>query len=693
MDLMAAVVTAVLGLLVLSLPPRSLARIAFGVGMLLLAVESALALVSAEASGISIIEFCQEGALVVAAVVAPVWLLFSLHYSRGEELRLPRGWRAVVVVAFVAPLCALLIPGALLHGGGPAMFELGDKARYLHCSVLLTTVVTLTNLEQTFRAVTGTMRWRIKFLLLGLGIILLQQLFASGAAIIQEEWFFANDVVRSIVLIAGSSLIIWSLARMGLSEVSVYPSKKVMVTAATTSLILSYCLVVGAVAWAVAKPMGEGTLVLPSLIVLVGWLLMATLLFSDRIRQRSIRFVNRHFSRPQYDYRTLWQTFTERVAPAGDESEYSQLSADFVSQTLSALSVTIWHVGTGQRKLGFGGSTSLTTETARQLLSANAVSDDFLEALLKLDGVLDLDDSQASWQDVRSRLFSSQFQEGGGHRLFVPLRAGGELVGLLLVGDRVGAEPYTAEEVDLLHTIAGEIGRGLLNLRHSSQLAASRELQAFQTMSAFVIHDLKNTASTLSLTLQNFQQHHDNPSFRDDALRSVAWCVSHINDVVIALGGLRQGLQTKPTEVDLNALVREALADLGGDQFLPVHCSLQQTPPLLLDRVQIKKVLTNLLLNARDAVGTGGRVELSTGLRSPRQVELMVRDNGCGMDQDYVQNRLFRPFSTTKKSGLGIGLFQARMIMEAHHGDIEVESVSGRGTVFRVLLPLKADGR
>jgi len=697
-DLLATVLTGAVGLVVLSFPPRSVARLSFGAGMLLLSMESALALFSVQASSPAVVAACQEGVLAVIAVASPVWLLFSLHYARGGRPRVGTGWRTAAALAFIAPLGAVVLPGPLVRessvtaSGLVTVLSLGGKAVYLHGVAIFTTVAALANLEQTFRAVTGTMRWRIKFLLLGLGIILLQRLVASGSAIVQEKWFQSNDLVHSALLVAGSIFIVWSLARMGLSEIAIYPSKKIIFTAATTTVVLCYCLVVGAVSWMVSRSMEEGTLAFLALIALAGWLSLGALLFSDRIRRRSMLFFSRHFSRPNYDYRTLWQTFTERVVPTQDENEYCRLGANFVSETLNALSVTVWQVG-AQRKLSFGGSTLLTAESARQILSAEVLWDELIDALQDQDGVLDLDDAEGSWDDARGRLFANQFQETGGHRLCVPLRAGGELVGLLLVGDRVDAQPYTAEEMDLLHTLAGEISRGLLNLRQSRHLAAARELQAFQTMSAFVIHDLKNTVSTLSLTLQNFRQHFNNPAFREDALRAVSGCISHITDVITTLGGLRRELKAAPLKVDLNALVREALADLGGDHFLPVRCNFQETPPLLLDRAQIKKVLTNLLLNARDAVGANGSVEVSTALRNARQVELTVRDNGCGMSRDYLQTRLFKPFSSTKKNGLGIGLFQARKILEAHHGDIEVESTTGVGTVFRVLLPLNAQAR
>jgi signal transduction histidine kinase len=111
-------------------------------------------------------------------------------------------------------------------------------------------------------------------------------------------------------------------------------------------------------------------------------------------------------------------------------------------------------------------------------------------------------------------------------------------------------------------------------------------------------------------------------------------------------------------------------------------------PRTLADREQIQSVVTNLLLNARDAVGPGGRILVRTAHRDGRVV-LSVADNGCGMSQAFVRDSLFRPFQSTKKKGLGIGMFQARMIIEAHGGSIQVESETGQGTTVRVSLPAK----
>jgi signal transduction histidine kinase len=113
---------------------------------------------------------------------------------------------------------------------------------------------------------------------------------------------------------------------------------------------------------------------------------------------------------------------------------------------------------------------------------------------------------------------------------------------------------------------------------------------------------------------------------------------------------------------------------------------LEAVPRILGDPDQLRSVVTNLVMNARDAVGNDGRIEVHTHHR-PGEVVLSVSDNGCGMSRVFVSESLFRPFQTTKTSGLGIGLFQTRAIVQSHGGRIHVDSEEGRGTTFTATFP------
>jgi putative PEP-CTERM system histidine kinase len=217
-------------------------------------------------------------------------------------------------------------------------------------------------------------------------------------------------------------------------------------------------------------------------------------------------------------------------------------------------------------------------------------------------------------------------------------------------------------------------------------LLEAKEMQAFQTMATFFVHDLKNTAWTLSLLVENLRTHFDRPEFREEAVRAVSKSVERINDLVGRIGSLRHELRLNRAPTDVNELIEGALKEFAGMTDIKLVKSLAPLKPLDLDREQIHKVLANLLVNAREASRPGGEIRLSTEQQNAHAI-VAIRDNGCGMSAEFLKQHLFKPFQTTKKKGIGIGMFQSKMIVEAHGGRIEVESKEGEGTTFRVLLP------
>jgi signal transduction histidine kinase len=138
---------------------------------------------------------------------------------------------------------------------------------------------------------------------------------------------------------------------------------------------------------------------------------------------------------------------------------------------------------------------------------------------------------------------------------------------------------------------------------------------------------------------------------------------------------------------NLNDVVTESLAGLETSGIRLIK-DLQDLPLVLIDAPQIQKVITNLVINARDAVGANGEIRIQTRQQNGWAM-LAVEDNGCGMSPEFMAKQLFKPFQSTKKKGLGIGMFHSKTIVEAHQGRIEVESVPQKRTNFRVLLPMQ----
>jgi putative PEP-CTERM system histidine kinase len=688
-----AVIAIAMAVVALVRERRTIASVSFAVAMVFTSAESIahalslLAVVSPE-----IIE-TQRWGLMAASILPFAWLAFSLSYSRGNAREFIRRWRFSLLLSLAAPLFLSVFVGedlfsrfAIDQGSNQWFLELGPAGVGLHAITLVAMAVVLMNLERTFRTATGTMRWRIKYLILGCGVLLGVRIFIGSQAVLFRGIKLSTLEVHAIARLIGLSLIGFSFLRGRLAQVDIYPSHAFLYRSLTATLAGVYLVGMGLLAKLTVVLGGSENLPLQALIILVALVGLAILLMSDRLRQQLQRAVSRHLLRPLHDYRSLWTLFAERTASLVTRDSLCREVARLVSETFNVLSVTIFLFDDQKQQLVFGASTSLSEDTAKKILQTKGAEIGCISEAQITGDPVDLDRSKEPWVVSLKNLNPDHFDKGGS-RVCVPLIAAGRLLGLITVTDRVSGLEFSTEDFDLLKCVGAQTAASLLNIQLAESLLRSKELEAFQTMSTFFVHDLKNTALMLSLMLQNLPVHFNNPAFREDALKSISKTNTRINELIGRLSLLREGLKIAPKDADLNNLVTTCLSGLKNLPGVDLSENLEPLPKIRLDSDQIQKVLTNLVLNARDALGEGGQIRVATK-RSNSWAVLQVSDNGCGISPEFLGQSLFRPFQTTKKKGIGIGMYQSKMIVEAHSGRIEVESEVGKGTTFRVLLPI-----
>jgi putative PEP-CTERM system histidine kinase len=601
-------------------------------------------------------------------------------------------WRGFVIASFIIPLLLISFFYKALFKGDPLpgqssswILLLGWSGYILFLFLLISTIVILMNLERTLRASMGHIRWQIKFMLFGLGSIFVVRIFTYSQTLLFKSLDTGFDILYSGVLVVAGVLIIRSLARMKLLNLDVYLSHSFLYSSFTVLMVGIYLLVVGLFAKLITYLNWVESIHLKGFLIFLAFLGLSILLLSDRFRHKIRRFIAVQMKRPQYDYRREWIRFTEKTATITDAKNLCMTVARMVSDTLEVLSVTVWLLDEPHARLRPVGSTvSSETGAGQRILEEGEAK--LIQAMKDQEMPVDLDDPRIPWAYDLKLSMPENFREAR-IRYCVPLSAGGNLLGVVTLGERVEYKPFSFEEFDLLKTIADQTAASLLNLKLSEDLRKAKEMEAFQTMSTFVVHDLKNLASTLSLTMQNLPIHFNNPDLRSDALQIIEQNVKKVNNLCMNLSILGQRIELKRKETDLNELVNASLSSMNGFRKISLIQNLQPLPKLVIDPEQIQKVLTNLILNANEAVENGGEIKVTTSQRDSWSI-LSVYDNGCGMSKEFMEQSLFRPFKTTKRQGMGIGLFQSKMIVEAHQGRIEVESEEGRGTTFRVFLPL-----
>jgi putative PEP-CTERM system histidine kinase len=593
----------------------------------------------------------------------------------------------LIPVPFFAIFRSSLFAGTVRSGTEGRILPFGWSGMVLEYYILIISVLIVFNIERIIRSSIGRTRWQLKFMALGIGGLFALRIYSGSQSILFSTLDTSFGTTSAMALVAANLLFAFSFARGRSLDVDVYFSRATIQNSLTILLAGVYLLSVGVLAHLTRSYLPLESLSVDTFIVFVALMGLAILLLSNRLRRQLRKFVTRHFRRPTYDYQSLWMDLAQRTTSLMDIHELSGAISKMVSESLEVLSVNVWLVDETGQHLSLAGSTALSHVHSKVLEKAGKGAPDFIRYLREHRVPLDLEGTTFQWP-MEIMQADPEYFSNSRMRYAMGLYVGGEMVGVTTLNDdRVGHEDLSAEDFVLLETLAAQLAAGLLNLRLSARLRQAGEVMAFQTVSTFFVHDLKNLASRLSLTMENLSEHFDDPEFRADALRVMSGSVANIDNMCGRLAMLKQDVGLRRAQADLCQLVTNTLDEFKANLRAELEQDLQPVPKVMMDPEQIHKVLTNLIMNANEAVNGKGVIRVATAYERDT-IAFSVKDNGCGMSEEFIADSLFRPFQTTKKKGLGIGLYHCKLIVEAHHGKIEVNSSVGEGTEFRVILPV-----
>ena len=496
---------------------RSIAQAAFVAGMALLGVECVFSALSGSTPLLQKATEWQLWRLTAMAFTPGVWLIFSLSYSRGNAQEFLSKWRFAILVALLLPALLivplrhdLIIPAQQLAAGKHLLFQLGGSGIVLYLLELTGSIVVLMNLERTFHASVGTMRWRVKFMLLGVGALFVVRAYVSSQALLFRRIDMSVESLNYGTLLVSALLILRSFFRSGHFEFNVYPSRSILQGSITVLLAGIYLLGVAIFAKAVSYIGGDAAFALKAFLLLVSLVILVALLQSDRLRMRLGQFVSRHFQRPLYDYRTVWRRFTESTASQVDHAELSRSLVKLAADIFQCLSVALWIVDDKNESLILAASTFLSDSKGRDLALSRAEAGEVVAHFLEHPEPLGIDVRKDDFALLLRRAHPSEFPTRE-NRVCLPMISRGQVIALMVLGDRVGGATFSSQDLDMLKCVGDHATASLLNVQLAQRLLQAKEMEAFQTMAAFFVHDLKNAASTLSLMLKNLPVHFEDP--------------------------------------------------------------------------------------------------------------------------------------------------------------------------------------
>jgi putative PEP-CTERM system histidine kinase len=311
----------------------------------------------------------------------------------------------------------------------------------------------------------------------------------------------------------------------------------------------------------------------------------------------------------------------------------------------------------------------------------------FIEFMASREWLIDLDEYERD-PDLYNRLVIPGWMNLLQHAwLVVPLIVHQRLIGFVVLARSPAQHHLNWEDFDLIKTAGRQAAVHLAQMRSSHALAEAKEFEAYSRLSTYVIHDLKNLIAQLSLVVTNAAKHKHNPQFMEDAIRTVDNSVVKMNKLLAQLrSDTKQAQQAE--NIELCGALAEVIKTMSNGKPVPsLDCQVRGIP-LKANPESFSAIIGHLIRNAQDATPDDGQIIVRLfGLGKRAVIE--VQDTGTGMDKEFIKNRLFRPFDSTKgNAGMGIGVYEARDYIHKLGGDIEVISRVGEGTTFRIRLPI-----
>ncbi|MDB6063083.1 MAG: histidine kinase [Verrucomicrobiaceae bacterium] len=612
-----------------------------------------------------ILEIARDGAWISA-------LLSCMVFSSGKTLSFPL--RAIIQGVWIS---ALFLASYLFATHTTLAYD----TKTLTWAGVSLGVVGLVSVEQLYR--NSQQDRLIKLLSVAISSLFVYDIYLFSHALmfgaIDVDLWRARGSVNAIAglfMIAGSIAVARQNAkptRMTLSRPAVFY---------TTSLTAAGCflalMAVGG--YYVELYGGSWGTVVQILVLFLALMSVGGIFVSETARSHLNVWINKHFFHHKYDYRAEWLKLINYLSQPFGAENFHERAIKAVAEIFKSPGGALW-LRQGQR---------YTPMAAYNVPLPNASVDEpadspFCSAMKKTEWVFSTQSPENDSLGAMNELLPAWIHTINDLWLVLPLLTESELLGFMVLTKPELDDSLTWEDLDLLKTVSRQVASYLDRHEAAEMLAESRQFEAFNKLTAFIMHDLKNLIAQQALVVENAAKHRENPAFFEDAIRTIDNSVSRMSNL---LRKLQQNESSELRSLELHRVLMEAVKKCKEQKPVP-SLRLQQTNlKVNADQDRLIMTLTHIIKNAQDATDSNGFVDI-TLQRDENDAIIVIEDNGVGMDQDFIKNQLFRPFVTTKSGkGMGIGAYQTREFIASLGGNVTVDSAPGEGTTFTIALPL-----
>jgi len=601
-----------------------------------------------------------------------LWDLFTQNNNSKKWLKILTGLFVFLSVLQLFPYEILILDHLALD------FAYLNDLRIVFYLTL--SIIGISLVEQFFRNTSTETRSIIKYLCLGLGLGFFYDFYLYADALlfkridplIWESRGAINALIAPLVAVSVRRNPDWSL--------TVFVSKQVVFH--TTGILGAgiYLLAMASIGYYIKYFGGEYGDFFRIVFFASAIVMLFILISSGQFRAKLKVFLNKHFFQYQYDYRDEWLNLINSLSAFDDSKSLYQRVIMVMSGIMDSANGSLW-------KCRDEGCQCIATTNSREMKIEPGQWRNTLAFLNKTNWIIDTDE----YKDNRSVYENLQLPEPAVSNeaiwLIVPLIHEEKVHSFVTISRSASIKNLNWENRDLLMMAGRQAASYMVLEEAANALAQAQQFEGFNRLSAFVIHDLKNLIAQLSLVTSNAARHKHNPAFVDDVIVTIENSVGKMNRLMLQLKSA--GINEKRQAVDIVSVVEEVINEKQRQLPKPRLLNLlTKSVPLKAETERLSAIIGHIIQNAQDATPDHGSVDVLIE-ESGNYLQLTVRDNGSGMDESFIQKRLFKPFDTTKGlTGMGIGAYECREFIQSMNGEIEVESEPGQGTDFVIRIPV-----
>jgi putative PEP-CTERM system histidine kinase len=588
-----------------------------------------------------------------------------------------RSFKAIISNQYIRKYLSIWV--ILMFSCWLASYTFNFTYEYMFLLFIVLNLWSLVLLEQLYRSANSQVRWAIWPLVIAIaGVAIFDFVLYAQASMVGSidfDFWFSRGFVSLIVV----PLLLISTRRIRNGSVRIFVSRNVVFYSSMLMIAGVYLLVMAFAGYVINFIGGEwGSVVSIGFLMLSGLVLVA-LLITESLRRRLKVFIAKNFFANKYEYRDEWLNLIEKIETTNAESYYQMATQIMMSKVDVNAGVILKKVTDQRFSVQYSENITLDSAANEQLVQCSAFC-------TRQGWIIDIEEYRQTptvYPDLNLDLALIDIHN---IRIIVPIFIGKAFYGMFILAGETEIKQLNWEDRDLLFAISKQLGNFISLHEANDKLAESKQFDAFNRMSAFLVHDLKNVQAQLALITSNAEKHGENPEFIADVFETVESATDRLSKVLSQLRN-KQVAQSESQLVDISELINSVVQQRNVDSPKVTFESVNNCA-MAIDGETFHSVLNHLIQNAQEATNNNGwvKVELT---QQDNHIGIRISDDGCGMSKEFIHNRLFKPFDTTKgNAGMGIGVFEAKQFIEGIAGLIKVESTEGNGTVFTIDLPI-----